>query len=29
MENTVIVVAIVVVGIFSLTADWQDWFMGD
>ena len=23
------IAAIVVVGIFSLTADWQDWFMGD
>jgi len=23
------IVAIVVVGIFSLIADWQDWFKGD
>jgi len=29
MENTVIVVAIVVVGIFSLLADGGDWFTKD
>ena len=24
-----VIATIVLVGIFSLTADWQDWFMGD